>query len=177
MDETIYLSVAEFAEAAGVTKQAIYKRLEGDLGHYAKEISGKKVINSTGLELFPFTATKSPQKRQTESQDKQSLAYLLGQLDAKDRVIATQTAKIDELQKQIIELNKHLIEQSSKITDALQEQSKLQENLHILLARQLAPIEQPQTVNEPLIEVEPQTEQPPKAEKPRKRWKLFGFIL
>lgn len=39
-----YLTVVEFA-VAGITKQAVYKRIKQDLAPYVKEQDGKKTIS------------------------------------------------------------------------------------------------------------------------------------
>ena len=39
-----YLTVVEFA-AAGITKQAVYKRIKQDLAPYVKEQDGKKTMS------------------------------------------------------------------------------------------------------------------------------------
>ena len=39
-----YLTVVEFA-AAGITKQAVYKRIKQDLAPYVKEQDGKETIS------------------------------------------------------------------------------------------------------------------------------------
>lgn len=39
-----YLTVVEFT-AAGITKQAVYKRIKQDLAPYVKEQDGKKTIS------------------------------------------------------------------------------------------------------------------------------------
>ena len=44
-----YLTVVEFA-AAGITKQAVYKRIKQDLAPYVKEQDGKKTISKYGHE-------------------------------------------------------------------------------------------------------------------------------
>lgn len=45
-----YISIAEFAERAGVSKQAVYQRLNKSLKAYVKVIDGKKSINIRALE-------------------------------------------------------------------------------------------------------------------------------
>ena len=45
-----YISIAEFAERAGVSKQAVYQRLNKSLKVYVKGIDGKKCINIKALE-------------------------------------------------------------------------------------------------------------------------------
>ena len=47
-----YLSIAEFAKRAGVTRQAVYKRLTGDLQEFTKVDNGTKLVNSKALRLF-----------------------------------------------------------------------------------------------------------------------------
>ena len=42
-----FLSVVEFAAAAGITKQAVYKRIKQDLAPYVKEQDGKKTISKS----------------------------------------------------------------------------------------------------------------------------------
>lgn len=45
-----YISIAEFAEQAGVSKQAVYQRLNKSLKAYVKVIDGKKSIDIRALE-------------------------------------------------------------------------------------------------------------------------------
>lgn len=47
-----YLTIAEFAKQAGVTRQAVYKRLSADLFEFTKVDNGTKLINSRALRLF-----------------------------------------------------------------------------------------------------------------------------
>ena len=49
-----YISILEFAKRAGVSHQAIYKRLDKDLQPFAKVENRKKVINTKALELFEY---------------------------------------------------------------------------------------------------------------------------
>lgn len=48
--EREYISIAEFAEQAGVSKQAVYQRLNKSLKAYVKVIDGKKSIDIKALE-------------------------------------------------------------------------------------------------------------------------------
>lgn len=45
-----YISIAEFAERAGVSKQAVYQRLNKSLKAYVKDVDGKKSIDIRALE-------------------------------------------------------------------------------------------------------------------------------
>lgn len=48
--EEEYISIAEFAERAGCSKQAVYQRLNKSLKNYVKVEKGKKCINIKALE-------------------------------------------------------------------------------------------------------------------------------
>lgn len=45
-----YISIAAFAELAGVSKQAVYQRLNKSLKAYVKDVDGKKSIDTRALE-------------------------------------------------------------------------------------------------------------------------------
>lgn len=54
-----YITIAEFAERAGVTPQAVYKRLKTDLEPFLKVENGVKLLNADALELYtPTTQSK-----------------------------------------------------------------------------------------------------------------------
>ena len=54
MKKDRYISIANCAKEAGVTKQAVYSRLlkSQDLNKFIKLENGKKLINTKALELF-----------------------------------------------------------------------------------------------------------------------------
>ena len=55
-----YISVSEFAKAAGVSKQAVYSRMKSqDLNKFIKLENGKKLINTKALELFNKSSSQS----------------------------------------------------------------------------------------------------------------------
>ena len=55
-----YISVSEFAKAAGVSKQAVYSRLKSqDLNKFIKLENGKRLINTKALELFNKSSSQS----------------------------------------------------------------------------------------------------------------------
>lgn len=51
-EEKKYLSVKEFAAAAGVSNKAIYQQLNGRLKEYCKVINNVKMIDEKALEVF-----------------------------------------------------------------------------------------------------------------------------
>lgn len=62
IEEIECLTVAEFAQRAGVTKQAVYKQLNNRLNKYVIEEKGKKLIKSTALnDLYNDTTIEKSQ--------------------------------------------------------------------------------------------------------------------
>ena len=96
-----YISIKEFADEAGVSVQAVYKRLERDLKQFTEVKNGQKTISTEALKLFPFRpyATKGAK----ESQDKQSeflselLNQLTNQLKIKDEQLKEKDRQIRDL--------------------------------------------------------------------------------
>ena len=52
MDQKEYLTIKEFADIAGVSKQAVYQRLTGTLKPYVNIKDGVKYLNIRALELY-----------------------------------------------------------------------------------------------------------------------------
>ena len=60
MKKDKYISIADFAKQAGVTKQAVYSRLKSqDLNKFIKLENGKKLINIKALEFFNKSSSQS----------------------------------------------------------------------------------------------------------------------
>ena len=60
MKKDRYISIADFAKQAGVSKQAVYSRLKSqDLNKFIKLENGKKLINTKALELFNKSSSQS----------------------------------------------------------------------------------------------------------------------
>ena len=60
MKKDKYISIADFAKEAGVSKQAVYSRLKSqDLNKFIKLENGKKLINTKALELFNKSSSQS----------------------------------------------------------------------------------------------------------------------
>ena len=64
-----YLTVAEFAEKAGVSKQTIYDQMtEGKrLAPYKKKINGKKMIRSDALSYYTSDSERTPETETVSS--------------------------------------------------------------------------------------------------------------
>ena len=142
IDEVKSLTVAEFSEQIGITKQAIYKRINKDLKPYTKRVNGILYISSDASTLFkrsqeqepkpppPYAQTNTP--TQPDSNDNR---MLLEQLKVKDKLIDQLQQTIKDLNTQNHELQLHLVNQSDRFTELLQTQAKLQENFQILLGK------------------------------------------
>ena len=60
MKKDKYISIADFAKQAGVTKQGVYSRIKSqDLNKFIKLENGKKLINTKALELFNKSSSQS----------------------------------------------------------------------------------------------------------------------
>ena len=118
-----YLTVLEFAAAAGITKQAVYNRIKQDLAPYVKEQDGKKTISKEALKLFakeePAEAAQGPteatsllldrieEQADTIKAQQQEIEYLRGMLKSADERNNTLTAHLIESQNKQLELQKN----------------------------------------------------------------------
>lgn len=112
-----YISVTEFAEKAGVTPQAIYKRIKTDLEPFTIEENGVKRINAEALSLF----TDKQQVKKSVNED-----FLQAE-------VARLTAEVEVKQQTIDRLNEQLIELNAKILDIMDRQTN---QYQLLLAHQ-----------------------------------------
>lgn len=108
-----FFTVAEFAEIVGVSKQAIYKRIPKDLEPYVKQENGTRYISRSALRLFETIGAKK--------EENDYVLFLQEQLKTRD--------------KQIADLQAHLIEQSKLLTDIVAKQNDLANNYQVLLAK------------------------------------------
>ena len=136
MKKDKYISIADFAKRAGVTKQAVYSRQKSqDLNKFIKLENGKKLINTKALEFFNKSSSQSSfnqveqglestereyiesLKKQIEElqRDKQELYRLL---DQQQQLTAQANATIKQLQLQAPK------EEASIIQQEKQEQKK-----------------------------------------------------
>lgn len=106
MAEKELLTVKEYAEAAGVTQQAVYKRLNKGLAKFVVEVEGQKYIKAEALsELEP----KADQQPETEKQAQaesdvsklvdtltQTIEILQGQLSIKDSQIKDLNDRLEQ---------------------------------------------------------------------------------
>ena len=102
MDQKEYLTIKEFADIAGVSKQAVYQRLTGTLKPYVNIKDGVKYLNIRALELYKGDdAVKKLKKNNQEESNSVQV----------DLMVELLKRELDEKNKQIDELYK-LLEQS-----------------------------------------------------------------
>lgn len=74
-----YLTIAEYSERAGITKQAVYKQLDGKLKQYLRMVDGKKCLDISVLEIVP-TADDS-------TEENKLIIFFRNELDNKNKEI------------------------------------------------------------------------------------------
>lgn len=96
-----YISVSEFAKRAGLSKQAIYKRLSTDLSMYMKVVDGRKMLKSSALEHIKSKQEYNQSVNQTDTIDllKKTIEMLEKELAAKDKQIDALQQMVDQEQK------------------------------------------------------------------------------
>lgn len=120
--ENEYISIAEFAERAGVSKQAIYSRLNKSLKPYLKKLNGKKYLNIKGLEVFVSTfSIKVEQDFQSKIQgvESETLSILKEEIEVKNK-------QIEELNAELAKEREYSRKQSEKIATLADQAQKLQ---------------------------------------------------
>lgn len=168
-----YLTIAEFANLIGVSKQAVYKRLkDNEISKYCKVIDGKQCIAQEAMSLFGVAQPAKRQKQEhtvpgAEETRVENVDFLLEQIREKDALILNQQSTIERQVVQLKELQTHIMEQSTTLAKMLDKQMKLQENYQILIAQQqrltadsstgqkqdIQPVEQPNNqVEQPVVQ-------------------------
>ncbi len=141
-----YLTIKEFAAAAGVSEQAIYKRINKSLKPYAIVIGGKKKISIEGLALYQ-QPTQQPTKQPTfnnqvetsptegvpansESLDNSTLHAT--SLTTEQEQIKSLNRMVDIIQKELEVKNKQIDDLNARLAEAL----KTVEAQNILISQQ-----------------------------------------
>lgn len=93
MNQDQYLSVKEFAQAAGVSVQAVYKQLSKNLKPFVNEVEGRKVIDKRALkEVYG-----KDQEDQEEKVDNDLINVLLNQINLLTNELNQKNSEINEL--------------------------------------------------------------------------------
>lgn len=117
------LTVKEFAEFAGKSKQAIYQQLDNRLKEFVQVINNKKMLESRALkEVFDIDPEKKLEQSDSTIQfglEKTLYEILRGELEAKNEQILA-------LQEELAEERRHSREQADKIAVFADQAQKLQ---------------------------------------------------
>ena len=114
-----YVTIAEFAEKAGVSQQAVYQRLKKDLAPFAKTENGVKYLQTEALKLFK----QKPQGKATNR---------IQELEA--QIERLEADKLD-LTMRLVENNEKLLEILEKQAEQIDRQNTQLENYQVLLAQ------------------------------------------
>ena len=162
-----YVSVVEFAKLAGVTKQAVYSRINGQefTNFIIEDNTGKKpkkLISTKALPLFNNGNSKQVKKPKKSSTD----AYM----DFLNEQIAEKDKLIDSLLQQssaLIQQNKELTESISATNENLAKLWSQQQTLEAMEKKKLEAPEQS----------EPDSQEAPKAEPVQEKKPFFSRLF
>lgn len=90
------LTVAEFAKRAGVSKQAIYSRLDKGLKQFVQVVDGQKMLNIKALQQY-----NNKEVEQEIQENQSSIEQPCTTLDLLNKTIETLQKQLDEKDKQI----------------------------------------------------------------------------
>jgi hypothetical protein len=156
-----FITIAEYASRRGVSVAAVYKRLDGTLKKYYKEIDGQKYLSVDVLAAEGITpgitpvekgfipgyntqetpdAGKPGESQEAPASQEQTPPVVLGVLEALEKQLAEKDKQIERLQEEAAELrqeakekDKFIREQSSRLSLLLEQSQELQLNNQILL--------------------------------------------
>ena len=110
------MTIKEFAAAAGISEQAVYKQLNGKLSTFSTRLNGKKAIKIEALQEYGFNQIQpeiqpdiqlfQPKFNQELSEKEAEIARLKEQI---------QQQKVDDLSRQVKELKEQLREKDKQI--------------------------------------------------------------
>lgn len=150
-----YISIAEFAKRAGVSHQAIYKRLDKDLQPWLQVANGKKSLNIKALELF------ESEKSATDSTEVATIKLLQKSIDLLEKELAIKNEQIKSRDSQIEALSERL-----KESHILLDQQQHLHAANLITEKSTAALDEPRAAD-----IEP--EQPQPTEKKRKPWQFW----
>ena len=118
MNEQQYLSVRQVANAANVSAQAIYQRLDKDLKPFVKLIKGRKMLSDEVLQLFGVSDLTSTCQEELKELDKQLTSNEITDIQPLQQEVQELKQQLLDKQDQIkqLELDKHELELDKQLT-------------------------------------------------------------
>ncbi len=160
-----YLAVPEFAERAGVSKQAVYSRINsGKIDDYITEEGGKKRISTAALPFFAPRQDKSEVDSQEQTTSPDKLTEVVRQVDNQnqsnsDKLIVELTEQVKALSQQVeilIQENKEkdekLIEYADKFAALAEKAINTTGQAQLLHAHAVVEDEPETVISEPVQE-------------------------
>ncbi|MDD3269672.1 MAG: hypothetical protein PHX14_10150 [Syntrophomonadaceae bacterium] len=156
MAENDFLTVKEFAELAGVSRQAINNACKGKLTEYVNVVDGQKRLHKDGLEFYCLQLSKTTCKPNSKLRVNQPSTSLHDENDNFSDTLNQLEKQLDVLEKQSRIFEKQLDtkddqlkakdRQLEEMSERLKEAHELNRNNQILLGQQqklLQQFEQP----------------------------------
>lgn len=150
-----YISIKEFAERAGVSPQAIYKRLNqvgNQLINYIKPVGNQRMLNIQALhDIYGIEVDNQNQPVEQPvvnfsqpDQMQDQIRLLQDQLNSKDQQLREQAERDQKKDEQIRKLHEELIEQDQRHHEqikAMQELLSQEQKLHLLSVQRVRELE------------------------------------
>ena len=128
MENKELLTVSEFVEIIGISKQAVYKQLNNKLKPFVQRVENKTFINRKGLEVFQSTKLNnhSTNFQPTDNQVEQprETEFLIKQIEEQNKTIEFQRAEIERLSKLLENQQVLLLNEQQKTTLLLSEETE-----------------------------------------------------
>ena len=125
-----FYTVSEFANICGISKQAVYKRLNNSLKEFLKVENGQKLISAAALSIFEGQVVEQQVKQQVNEVEQQGLiSFLQKQIEEKDK-------QIEAFQNQVNSLNNLISSLTLELTEITKQSQELNRNNQILLLNQ-----------------------------------------
>lgn len=150
-----YISIKEFAERAGVSPQAIYKRLNqvgNQLINYIKPVGNQRMLNIRALQdIYGIEVDNQNQPVEQPvvnldqpDQAQDQIRLLQDQLNSKDQQLREQAERDQKKDEQIRKLQDQLIEQDQRHHEQIQTMQELlsqAQKLHLLSVQRVQELE------------------------------------
>lgn len=146
MADQEYISIKAFAERAGVSPQAIYKRLnqvDNPLNNYIKQVGNQRMLNIQALQAV-YGIEVDNQNQPVEQPVVNFSQPMQDQLNIKDQQLREQAERDQKKDEQIRKLHEELIEQDQRHHEqikAMQELLSQEQKLHLLSVQRVQELE------------------------------------
>lgn len=125
MNKNELLTVQQFADAAGISKQAVYKSINNQLKPFVQLVDGKKMLERRALSVVYGIEVDQPLTNRVNPLNL-TLQMLQQQLEEKDRQLAAKDLQIKELSDELAKERAHSRETSDKMAVLAKNAQELQ---------------------------------------------------